>query len=97
MLITTSQGGLESSRDENSAVLPPSGVPALPESDAELTAMLSRAAESIGLEWNPPPCPERSRLDDMLGYSQWSVLLRCNCVLRSPSTWRGGPKLPSKA
>ncbi len=26
--------------------------------------MLSRAAERVGLEWRPPPCPEPSRLDD---------------------------------
>ncbi len=26
--------------------------------------MLSRAAESVGLHWRPPPSPERSRLDD---------------------------------
>lgn len=64
MSIATSQGGLESMEDEDSAALPPSGVPMLPESDPELTTMLSRAAESIGLEWNPPPCPERLRLDD---------------------------------
>ncbi|XDV35991.1 hypothetical protein PO909_005845 [Leuciscus waleckii] len=42
------------------AVLPPSGVPALPGSYPELTAMLSRAAASIGIEWNPPPCPRCS-------------------------------------
>ena len=64
MSIAASQGELGSSGDEDSAVLPPSGAPAPPESDPELTAMLSRAAASIGLEWNPPPCPERSRLDD---------------------------------
>ncbi len=28
---------------------------ALAESDPELTAMLSRAAESVGLYWKPPP------------------------------------------
>ncbi|KAI2653769.1 Heat shock factor protein [Labeo rohita] len=27
-------------------------------------AMLARAAESVGLEWKPPLCPEPSRLDD---------------------------------
>ncbi len=27
-------------------------------------AMLSRAANRVGLVWNPPPCPEPSRLDD---------------------------------
>ena len=64
MSITASQGGHESSGSEDSAVLPPSGVPALPESDPELTAMLSRAAAAIGLEWSPPPDPVRSRLDD---------------------------------
>ncbi len=37
---------------------------ALPELDLELTAMLSRAVESIGLHRRPPPSPERSRLDD---------------------------------
>ncbi len=37
---------------------------ALAESDPELTAMLSRAAESVGLYWRPPPSHERSRLDD---------------------------------
>ncbi len=29
-----------------------------------MVAMLARAAESVGLEWRPPPCPEPSRLDD---------------------------------
>ncbi len=52
------------SRDDDSAALPPSGSVVLPESDPELTAMLSRAAESVGLHWRPPPSPERSRLDD---------------------------------
>ncbi len=37
---------------------------AMPESDLEITAMLSRAAERVGLEWRKPPCPEPSRLDD---------------------------------
>lgn len=64
MLITASEGERMSPEDEVSAVLPPSGVTALPESDPELTAMLSRAAASVGLEWSPPLCPESSRLDD---------------------------------
>ncbi len=34
------------------------------ESDLEVTAMFSRAAERVGLEWRKPPCPEPSRLDD---------------------------------
>ncbi len=52
------------SGDDDSAALPPSGRVVLPESDPELTAMLSRAAESVGLHWRPPPSPECSRLDD---------------------------------
>ncbi len=36
----------------------------MPESNLEMTAMLSRAAERVGLEWRPPPCPEPLRLDD---------------------------------
>ncbi len=52
------------SGDDDLAALPPSGRVALPESDPELTAMLSRAAESVGLHWRPLPSPERSRLDD---------------------------------
>ncbi len=31
---------------------------------SRITAMLSRAAERVELEWRPPPCPEPSRLDD---------------------------------
>ncbi len=30
----------------------------MPESDLEVTAMLSRATERVGLEWRKPPCPE---------------------------------------
>ncbi len=52
------------SGEDDSAALPPSGRVALPESDPELTAMLFRATESIGLHYRPPPSPERSRLDD---------------------------------
>lgn len=40
------------------------GKAALPESDPELTAMLSRAAESVRLQWKALLSPERSRLDD---------------------------------
>ncbi len=43
---------------------PPSGVVATTAPDPELTAMLARAAVSIGLEVNRPPSPEPSRLDD---------------------------------
>ncbi len=35
----------------------------MPESDLEMMAMLS-PAESVGLEWRKPPCPEPSRLDN---------------------------------
>lgn len=62
--IAVSEGGLESSGDENPAALPPSGKVALVEPDPEMTAMLSRSFESVGLEWRPPPCPKPSRLDD---------------------------------
>ncbi len=37
------------SGDDDSAALPPSGVVALSEPDPEMTAMLSRAAENVGL------------------------------------------------
>ncbi len=57
MSIAASEGELGSG-DDNSAALPPSGRVALPESDPGLTVMLSRAAESVGLHWRPPPSPE---------------------------------------
>ncbi len=64
MSITASGDELGSGEDD-SAALPPSGRVALSESDPELTAMLSRAAESIGLLYRlKPPSPECSRLDD---------------------------------
>ncbi len=52
------------SGDDASAQLPPSGTVAVPDTDPEMIAMLSRAANRVGLVWNPPPCPEPSRLDD---------------------------------
>ncbi len=54
MSIAASEGELGSG-DDDSAALPPSGRVELPESDPKLTAMLSRAAESVGLHWRPPP------------------------------------------
>ncbi len=57
-------GELSLSEDDDSAALPPSGVVALSEPDPEMTAMLSRAAENVGLVWNPPPRPDPSRLDE---------------------------------
>ncbi len=64
MSIATSEGESDQSGDDGSVPLPPSGRSAVPDSDQEMMAMLSRAAESVGLEWRPPPCPEPSRLDD---------------------------------
>ncbi len=52
----------ELSGEEDLSALPPSGTIAIPELDLEMTAMLSRAAERVGLEWRPPPCSEPSRL-----------------------------------
>ncbi len=64
MSIAASEGELSLSGDDDSAALPPSGVVALSEPDPEMTAMLSRAAENVGLVWNPPPRPDPSRLDE---------------------------------
>ncbi len=62
--IATSEGESDQSGDDGSVPLPPSGRSAVPDSVSEMVAMLARAAESVGLEWRPPPCPEPSRLDD---------------------------------
>ncbi len=62
--IAASEGESDFSRDDASAQLPPSGTVAVPDTDPEMMAMLSRAANRVGLVWNPPPCPEPSRLDD---------------------------------
>ncbi len=51
-----------SSEDKGAVGLPRLDIVAAP--DPELTAMLARAAVSIGLEVNRPPSPEPSRLDD---------------------------------
>ncbi len=64
MSIAASGDGFTSSEDEGAVGLPPSGVVATAAPDPELTAMLARAAASIGLEVNKPPSPEPSRLDD---------------------------------
>ncbi len=61
MSIAASGDGFTSSEDEGAVGLPPSGVVATAAPDPELTAMLARAAVSIGLEVNSP---EPSRLDD---------------------------------
>jgi hypothetical protein len=64
MSIAASEGGSDFSANGDSVPMPPSCVAAVLESDPEMMAMLSRAANRIGLVWNPPPCPESSRLDD---------------------------------
>ncbi len=64
MLIAASGDRQSSSEDEDSAGLLLSGVAAATESDPELTAVLSRAAASIGLEACTPPSSEPSRQDD---------------------------------
>ncbi len=64
MSIAASEGESDFARDDASAQLPPSGTVAVPDTDPEMMAMLSRAANRVGLVWNPPPCPEPSRLDD---------------------------------
>ncbi len=64
MSIAASGDGFTSSEDEGAVGLPPSGVVATAAPGPELTAMLARAAVSIGLEVNRPPSPEPSRLDD---------------------------------
>ncbi len=57
MSIAALGDGLTSSEDEGAVGLPPSGVVVTAAPDPELTAMLARAAMSIGLEVNRPPVP----------------------------------------
>ncbi len=64
MSIAASEGESDFAGDDASAQLSPSGTVAVPDTDPEMMAMLSRAANRVGLVWNPPPCPEPSRLDD---------------------------------
>ncbi len=49
MSIAALEGELSLSGDDDSAALPPSGVVALSKPEPEMTAMLSRAAENVGL------------------------------------------------
>ncbi len=56
----------------------------MPESDPELTAMLSQATKRVGLEWRPPPCPEPSRLDD------WFLGVACAGSPSHSASLRGG-------
>lgn len=62
--IAASGGGLEHSDAEDSVGLPPLGLVAQSKCVTELAAMLAEAAAGIGLECNPPPCPEPSGLED---------------------------------
>ncbi len=56
----TASGDELGSGEDDSAALPPSGRVALPESDPELTAMLSRAAESAAAWRGNPRLPSRA-------------------------------------
>lgn len=64
MSIDASESEPNLTGDDDSTALPPSGTIALSESDPEFMPMLVRAAERVRLMWNPPLCPEPSRLDD---------------------------------
>ncbi len=64
MSVAASKGEPSLSGDDDSAALLPSDVVVLSEPDPEMTDMLSRAAENVGLVWNPPPRPDPSRLDE---------------------------------
>ncbi len=89
MSIAASGDGFTSSEDEGAVGLPPSGVVATAAPDPELTAMLARAAMSIGLEVNRPPSPEPSRLDDwFLGAVVSRALPRCLSSRRCMRSWR---------
>ncbi len=82
MSIAASGDGFTSSEDEGAVGLPPSGVVATAAPDPELTAMLVRAAVSLGLEVNRPPSPEPSRLDE------WTNGSSCLSYRRCMRSWR---------
>ncbi len=91
MSIAASGDGFTSSEDEGAVGLPPSGVVATAAPDPELTAMLARAAVSIGLEVNRPPSPEPLRLDDWFlgaGLFYNRALPRCLSSRRCMRSWR---------
>ncbi len=83
MSIATLEGESDQSGDDGSVPLPPSGRSAVPDSDPEMVAMLARAAESVGLEWRPPPCPEPSRLDDWFLRAPPRCLSSRKCMMSS--------------
>ncbi len=53
MSIAASEGESDFAGDDASAQLPPSGTVAVPDTYPEMMAMLSRAANRVGLVWNP--------------------------------------------
>ncbi len=88
MSVAASEGEPSLSGDDDSAALPPSGVVALSEPDPEMTAMLSRAAENVGLVWNPPPRPDPSRLDEwFLGGGRAENSAPSSGAILSGSAW----------
>ncbi len=95
MSVAASEGEPSLSGDDDSAALPPSGVVALSEPDPEMTVMLSRAAENVGLMWNPPPRPDPSRLDEWFlgGGSRWFSAalapLRCHSFRKCMRSLQG--------
>ncbi len=52
MSIAASEGESDFSGNDISAQLPPSGTVAVPDTDTEMMAMLSRAANRVRLMWN---------------------------------------------
>ncbi len=58
------EGESDHSGNDDSVTLPPSGRSTVSDLDPEMVAILAQAAERVGLEWKPPPCPEPSRLND---------------------------------
>ncbi len=80
---------LSLSGDDTSAALPLSGVVALSESDPEMTAMLSRAAENVWLVWNSPPLPNPLRLNEwflgaILPWSAWGAYMIMEGIFHCP-------------
>ncbi len=73
MSIAASEGESDFAGDDMSAQLPPSGTVAVPDTDPEMMAMLSRAANRVGLVWNPPLCPEPQGWT--IGFSGWHELV----------------------
>lgn len=71
--IAALEGELLPSEAEVLPGLPLCGVKAQVESNAELAALLSWETASIRLEWNPPPCPKCSQLDDWFLGSECDV------------------------